>query len=71
MTTTPAPPRRELCGDCRHGAHTAGPCQTVEVGGPPASGPPTPDDPHPGRIVKHCPCQVSTPYRNGHEVPGA
>ena len=61
----PAPPKRELCGSCHHGAHSSGPCSTVSVEGPPSTQAPTPDDPHPGRIVKHCECKESTPYRNG------
>lgn len=69
MTTpTPALPKRDLCGDCRHGAHSDGPCTVMLVEGPPSTEPPTPDNPHPGRVVTHCQCKESTPYRNGHEV---
>ncbi len=64
----PALPKRALCGDCHHGAHTDGPCRSMRVSGPPSTGTPTPSDPHPGRIVEHCPCKVSTPYHNGHVV---
>ena len=66
MTATPT--KRDLCGDCHHGAHSSGPCQTVEVTGPPSTIPATLENPHGDRTVTPCTCKVSTPYRNGHTV---
>lgn len=59
---------RERCGNCKHGAHNAGPCQTVVVSGPPSAEAPSPGNPHPGRVVTPCDCQESKPYRNGTAV---
>lgn len=56
--------QRELCGDCHHGAHTRGPCQTITVDGPPSDHPAREGD-HGDRTVTKCECKVSTPYRNG------
>lgn len=59
---------REKCGDCGHGAHHDGACQTVTVSGPKSTSMPTPTDLHPGRDVDPCECQTSTPYRNGKQI---